>query len=438
MEFNSCLAQCYLDDMHSMGSEFTWSNKQDVTTRTWARLDRVLVNPDWLALFPSSFATSLPPGISDHSPLLVFVAPPRHIQRRFSFLNVWQGHSDYEGLILHKNHFANISARVLAVKKELDACQNALQADLFSASLIEQERILTAKYAALSKLEVDLLFQRAKAHNIRKGDCSFNFFFSKIALRQHHSSIDLIQDKDGVMRYGIDAINTAFVEYYTSLLGVTTEVVPISESLFASGPRISDDVSAQLTLHVTRTEFKQALFSIPSNKSPGQDGFSTGFFKHSWATVGDSLCLAVEEYFKTGKMKRRVNVTLLALIPKKEWGFIKQMLYGLGFPSKFVQWTMGCIASTWFSLKINGNICGFFPESFDQFASISGLYANPSKTSIYYGGVTDDIKQQIEAATGYSEAKFPFRYLGVTLNPGRLAPDMFRGMMDKIQAAIHR
>ncbi|XP_074278049.1 uncharacterized protein LOC141601653 [Silene latifolia] len=76
-------------------------------------------------------------------------------------------------------------------------------------------------------------------------------------------------------------------------------------------------------------------------------------------------------------------------------------------------------------------------ESLGQFASISGLHANPSKTSIYFGGVTDDIKQQIEAATGYSEAKFPFRYLGVTLNLGRLTPDMFRGMMDKIQAAIH-
>ncbi|XP_074304757.1 uncharacterized protein LOC141639560 [Silene latifolia] len=27
-EFNSCLAQCHLDDMHCIGSEYTWSNKQ--------------------------------------------------------------------------------------------------------------------------------------------------------------------------------------------------------------------------------------------------------------------------------------------------------------------------------------------------------------------------------------------------------------------------
>ncbi|XP_074278050.1 uncharacterized protein LOC141601654 [Silene latifolia] len=207
MEFNSCLAQCYLDDMHSMGSEFTWSNKQD-------------------------------------------------------------GHSDNEGLVATASH--------------TPSCGSPM-AQLFHK--LKLERILTAKYAALSKLEVDLLFQRAK---------------------------------DGVMRYGIDAVNTAFVEYYTSLLGVTTEVVPISESLFASGPRISDDVGAQPTLPITRTEIKQALFSIPSNQSPGHDGFSSGFFKHSWATVGDSFCLAVEEYFKTGKMKRRVNVTLLTPIPKKE------------------------------------------------------------------------------------------------------------------------
>ncbi|XP_074271036.1 uncharacterized protein LOC141594955 [Silene latifolia] len=95
LAFNACLAQCYLDDMHNMGFEFTWSNKQGSDTRTWARLDRVLVNPAWLAKFPASYALSLPPGLSDNSPLMVSVASDSPVKRRFSFLNAWQDHPDY-------------------------------------------------------------------------------------------------------------------------------------------------------------------------------------------------------------------------------------------------------------------------------------------------------------------------------------------------------
>ncbi|XP_074314092.1 uncharacterized protein LOC141649297 [Silene latifolia] len=73
----------------------------------------------------------------------------------------------------------------------------------------------------------------------------------------------------------------------------------------------------------------------------------------------------------------------------------------------------------------------------DSFASISGLYANPAKTSIYYGGVHDEMKRQIKVLTGYTEDAFPFRYLGITMNPGRLSSSMFNTMVDKIQGSIH-
>ncbi|XP_074282778.1 uncharacterized protein LOC141607321 [Silene latifolia] len=99
LAFNACLAKCYLDDMHSMGSEFTWSNKQGSDARTWARLDRVLVNPAWLTMFLASYALSMPPSPSDHSPLMVSLAFASPVKRRFSFLNDWQDHPNYQELI---------------------------------------------------------------------------------------------------------------------------------------------------------------------------------------------------------------------------------------------------------------------------------------------------------------------------------------------------
>ncbi|XP_074291033.1 uncharacterized protein LOC141617784 [Silene latifolia] len=51
-------------------------------------------------------------------------------------------------------------------------------------------------------------------------------------------------------------------------------------------------------------------------------------------------------------------------------------------------------------------------DCLDQFSMLSGLVANnPSKTDLYYGGVAADVKDLILAATGFSEGKFPFRWV---------------------------
>ncbi|XP_059311484.1 uncharacterized protein LOC132063070 [Lycium ferocissimum] len=40
----------------------------------------------------------------------------------------------------------------------------------------------------------------------------------------------------------------------------------------------------------------------------------------------------------------------------------------------------------------------------------SGIHANLSKSAIYNGGVSDDIKQDIQQRLGYEEGDLPFRY----------------------------
>ncbi|XP_074288373.1 uncharacterized protein LOC141613533 [Silene latifolia] len=166
---------------------------------------------------------------------------------------------------------------------------------------------------------------------------------------------------------------------------------------------------------------------------------------------------------------------------KDGWEFIDKMFQYYNFPPKFKNWILGCITSTWFSLKINGDRVGFFkgegglrqrdplspflfvmsmkifsrtlrhihkhPQglysfyccchtSIRYFASMSGLYANPEKTKIYMGGVQDEIKQGVLQATGFKEGEFPFRYLGVPLNDGKLNKSMFADLLNRIQKAL--
>jgi hypothetical protein len=70
------------------------------------------------------------------------------------------------------------------------------------------------------------------------------------------------------------------------------------------------------------------------------------------------------------------------------------------------------------------------------FGQTSGLNINISKSSIYFGGVTDRLQQSILADTGFSIGVFPFRYLGVPLSPHRLLASQYSPLIHKLEAAI--
>ena len=71
-----------------------------------------------------------------------------------------------------------------------------------------------------------------------------------------------------------------------------------------------------------------------------------------------------------------------------------------------------------------------------SFGEISGLNINASKSSIYFGGVSDSIRQSILEVTGFAEGSFPFRYLGVPLSPHRLLASQFSPLLIKLESAI--
>ncbi|KAL0300239.1 UNVERIFIED_CONTAM: Retrovirus-related Pol polyprotein from type-2 retrotransposable element R2DM [Sesamum angustifolium] len=77
-------------------------------------------------------------------------------------------------------------------------------------------------------------------------------------------------------------------------------------------PAEADSISAP----VTWSEIKDALFNIAEDSAPGPDGYTSAFFKASWSVVGHDISNAIGEFFRTGKLLKQVNATILALIPK--------------------------------------------------------------------------------------------------------------------------
>ncbi|KAJ6856768.1 hypothetical protein NC651_038440 [Populus alba x Populus x berolinensis] len=75
-------------------------------------------------------------------------------------------------------------------------------------------------------------------------------------------------------------------------------------------------------------------------------------------------------------------------------------------------------------------------QQLHTFGRTSGLEINASKSSIFFGGVSDSIRQLILSDTGFAEGSFPFRYLGVPLSPHRLLASQYSPLIHTLDFAI--
>ena len=68
--------------------------------------------------------------------------------------------------------------------------------------------------------------------------------------------------------------------------------------------------------NVTEEEVKRGMFFMKAFKAPRPDGFPLAFFQHFWEVVKSELIWATRDFFRTGKLLRRINKTFISLVPK--------------------------------------------------------------------------------------------------------------------------
>ncbi|XP_020256684.1 uncharacterized protein LOC109833427 [Asparagus officinalis] len=580
-DFRDFIDDCHLNQLKTTGCFYTWNNKQDHDSRVWCKLDRALVNDTWLLKYNASQVEFLLPNCSDHSPALVTIFEDCSKGKKpFRYFKMWSKHDSFIPVVsaiwqtkvegfkmytvckrlqllrgalkeLNKRHYANISEQFLRARRALEEAQGRLQNSPLNPEIkanFHQNKVLTL----------------------------FN------ALGQR------ISDQEEIAK--------EMVLYYKDLLGSDTETITPYTHVIQTGPCLTVAQVDMLSKPVSREEIKSAIFSMDENKAPGPDGYGVAFYKSAWSVIGQEVILAIEEFFKNGKMLGMVNSTSITLIPKIKcpvspsdyrpisccnciykfiskilanrirpilgsivndaqsafvkgrqissnislahelaksysrkgisprvmlsidirkafdtvnWKFLKKMLEGLGFPRVMVKWILACISSPRFSISLNGSLHGYFegkrglrqgdplsPYLFilemeylsrklellkedklfryhpmcgklkishlifaddlllfakgdlysvqklyhcvKDFSATTGLEANLSKCSIYFGGVNENTKTAITNMLGFSEGTLPFKYLGVPLICKRLTFIDCNPLLDKISGQFQK
>ncbi|XP_074277345.1 uncharacterized protein LOC141600981 [Silene latifolia] len=412
-DFQSCIDHCTLIDSPTAGSLYTWNNKQDPSTRVYSRLDRVLVNQEWLQARPDAYANFYNEGYFDHSPCIIQDSNTSFVGRKsLKFFNMWSKVPEFLPCIQYKWSIQWQGTKMFKVV--LDAIQTALHLNPTDPSLIDQER------EALTK---------SKATWVNKGDNNTNYFHSILKNRNVKTKVFRIIDIDGHTHTDGDKIQHAFLSYYHQLSGTSSTTFPVSASVVQLGKVCNHEHWDTLLQPVSKSEVKNAIFSIPNHKAPGPDGFLSAFFKESWSIIGDEVCSAVLDFFATGKLLQQVD--LKKAYDSVNWDFLEQMLYALHFPPTFIHLVMTCVRTASYSLVLNGVNFGYFKG-----AKATGLQMNSMKSNIYFNGVQNSVKADIIEVFGFVEGTLPFKYLGVPIVADRLTLKHCTVLIDKVISRI--
>ncbi|KAE8714581.1 OB-fold-like isoform 1 [Hibiscus syriacus] len=339
-DFQECLEDLDLIDHPFLGTLFSCSNRHKGFFLA-RKLDMILVNPQWLLNFPESFAEFKAQGASDHCLGLLWSHKGALAKkpRPFKFFNCWTAHEEFFRVVkeswqvhcactamqclfnklrrlkpclkdFNKVHFSDIYGRVRSKRAELEQIQ------VFNLSHVEQRRVEEEMsiHAALVDLEVaesEFYRQRAKIHWLKEGDLN--------------TSGNTVESLKGLLNFSL----------------------PV-------------EAANCLTKEVDDVEIKNALFRQGKDKSPGPDGFTSGFFKAAWDIVGADFVSAVRNI---------VDNTLLAQEIVK------------GYSRKSLS-----------------------PSTLEKFYELSGLKLNAQKTEFFACGLNEHTVEQICRVTGFSDS----------------------------------
>ncbi|KAK4389436.1 Retrovirus-related Pol polyprotein from type-2 retrotransposable element R2DM [Sesamum angolense] len=172
-------------------------------------------------------------------------------------------------------------ARAKEADLALQDAQTHLESNPRDVTVRDSLGDLRKKATFLAEAERHFYFQKAKIHFLKQGDRNTKFFHDMVKRNAVRNSILAITKADGSIITSAPEIAQKFVNFYTSLLGTEDQTLPVDDGVFHWG--------------------RHSLRSLPR------------------IFVGQShRQRAVVDFFRSGRMLRQLNHTIIALVPKFE------------------------------------------------------------------------------------------------------------------------
>ena len=332
-DFNNFINESHLTEIQASNGIFTWFHGHSKS-----KLDRVLLNTEWMLQFPSLNLTLMKRGLSDHCPLLLNSKDSESGPKPFRFQNVWLTHPDCLKLIRNTWVAASdlgIADKLRAVKKELknwntsvfghiDLTIAALEEKIHSLDLMANSRDLEdTEIDERKRAQQDLWLwlkrrethwaQNSRAKWIKEGDRNTKYFHTMATMRKRKNNITFLRNNE-TNHVDCACLKKEAIAYFKSIFNEDDNSRPFFTDL--NFRKLSNQQADMLTAPVTQAEIDVAVDSCDPQKAPGPDGFNFRFVKSAWEVIKEDVYRMVEDFWTTSKLPKGTNVALIALIAK--------------------------------------------------------------------------------------------------------------------------
>lgn len=167
-------------------------------------------------------------------------------------------------------------------------------------SLLEQQRVYWR--------------QRGTVKWVKIGDENTKFFHAHATIKHRQNTITLLTNVDGTILYSHEDKANLLWESYKERLG-TTEFTSMLFNL------------EELISHIPNLEWMQEPFmkedidsiiaNLPTDKSPGPDGFNEDFLKKCWPMISKDFYDLCSAFYDGHLCVQSINASYITLVPKK-------------------------------------------------------------------------------------------------------------------------
>lgn len=342
-KFDGFIRGSNLLDMPIQGRKFTYY-KPDGTCKS--RLDRALVNNEWLEQWPSASLKGLLRSISDHCPILLGSTVRNWGPKPFRFINAWTSHPQFKNFVestwksyqvqgwggfvikeklkllkedLKKwNHevFGNIDKKIGELKNEIRDLDIEDEAQgLEEGDIIRRKEATAALFRNLHQKN-NLVAQKAKIRWLKEGDVNSSFFHRAINFRRKSNEIPGIM-LDGVWTEEVQEVKRGIHDFFKKQFS-SSRIIRSRLLASQNERRLSEEDNQFLIAPFSESEVVEAITNCESSKSPGPDGFNFKFIKEHWQTIREDIMRMFAEFHRFGKLVNGLNHSFVVLIPKKE------------------------------------------------------------------------------------------------------------------------
>jgi hypothetical protein len=175
--------------------------------------------------------------------------------------------------------------------------------------------LLQSKNVELLQIQKIYWKQRASINWVTKGDICSRFFHAHATVKHQRNSIVLLSDDNGSLFSDHDGKAGLLWNVFKCRLGSSD----FSDNVFD----LSSLISLQEDLHwleepFTKQDIDSIVAALPTDKSPGPDGFNTNFLKKCWPIISQDFYDLCEQFYQGDVCLRSINGSFIVLIPKKE------------------------------------------------------------------------------------------------------------------------